>query len=182
MDKESIAVRPNRDISDQRFGKLVAVSPVEKTPSGTKWKCACDCGAEAVVCYSDLARGRQKSCGCSQHEIHRKPFGQAAANRVLSQYKRNASKRQLTFSISDEDFLKLTKQSCFYCGKKPSSIYSEHNMFGDYVYNGVDRIDNTEGYDKPNVVSCCSVCNMMKKSMLQDEFINQCKKVAKRHA
>ena len=182
LTKTTISVNAKRDISNQRFERLVAICPVEKTRSGTKWECACDCGKTAFVLYSALNTGRQKSCGCYQWEIRQKPFGQAAANKILRHYKTSARKRDLPFNITDEVFFRLTKQPCFYCGCEPSSEYSGKSLNGGYVYNGVDRADNARGYELDNVVSCCGLCNMMKKTMSQEDFINKCKEVAKKHA
>lgn len=81
-------------------------------------------------------------------------------------YKYRASKKDLTFDISPEDFLKISSQPCFYC--KQESING----------CGLDRIDNTVGYTATNIVSCCSECNYMKGSKLQDDFLQLCKNVA----
>lgn len=53
------------DISNKRFGKLVAIEPTEdRSGSSVIWKCQCDCG---TICYksaSMLVTGGVKSCGC----------------------------------------------------------------------------------------------------------------------
>ncbi len=156
-----------RDISNQKFNKLLAIRIAEKTRSGTKWECICDCGRTVFVSYSHLTLNAQKSCGCNQCKIHRKSFWQAAANKILGHYKNNARRKNMQFSISDDVFFKMTKMSCFYCGIEPSSVYSDKSLYGDYVYNGIDRIDNAKGYESNNIVSCCAICNMMKKTMSQ---------------
>lgn len=51
------------DLTDRRFGRLLAVSYA----GASHWHCKCDCGARAVVLASNLKRGRTKSCGtCRQ--------------------------------------------------------------------------------------------------------------------
>lgn len=64
-----------KDISGQRFGRLVAIEPVGKDKHGTyKWRCHCDCGRETVVLVSNLTKerkGNTRSCGCVQHR-HKK--------------------------------------------------------------------------------------------------------------
>jgi hypothetical protein len=42
---------------------------------------------------------------------------------------------------------------------------------GDFVYNGIDRIDSSIGYVEGNIVPCCKACNMAKNTMGQDEFM-----------
>ncbi len=62
-----------KDISNQRFGRLVAKEIDHKLADkngNTKyyWKCQCDCGNEIVVVTSSLINGDTKSCGCLQAE------------------------------------------------------------------------------------------------------------------
>ena len=40
-------------------------------------------------------------------------------------------------------------------------------------------IKELKAYIKENCVSCCSMCNIMKNKFSKDDFINQCKKIAK---
>lgn len=54
------------DITNQRFGKLVAVSKAASKSGKTYWLCKCDCGNEKEIQTSHLTDGRTKSCGCSK--------------------------------------------------------------------------------------------------------------------
>ena len=67
--------RPIKDISNKRFGKLIALQPTtQKKNNSIIWKCKCDCGK---ICYKssrDLISGSVSSCGCliqskGQYEI-----------------------------------------------------------------------------------------------------------------
>lgn len=55
-----------RDVTGQRFGRLVAVNRTEsKTSNGSYvWHCVCDCGKEKFVGLCYLQRGTTSSCGC----------------------------------------------------------------------------------------------------------------------
>ena len=68
------------------------------------------------------------------------------------------------FSLSFEDFDAITSRSCFYCGENEKRI-------------GIDRIDNSIGYTKENSVSCCKICNYMKRTMTKEDFLNHIKKI-----
>lgn len=61
-----------RDISNQRFGRLVALRRVgtEKYNGGSRavWECVCDCGNVINARGSALTTGNTKSCGCLQKE------------------------------------------------------------------------------------------------------------------
>ena len=58
-----------KDISGQRFGKLLAISPV-RSNGVTFWRCRCDCGNTAVVRLDSLQQGPTKSCGCLRNKTH----------------------------------------------------------------------------------------------------------------
>lgn len=53
-----------RDLSGQRFGRLVALESTSLAGIGVVWKCACDCGKLKIVRSNDLFRGHTRSCGC----------------------------------------------------------------------------------------------------------------------
>lgn len=57
--------RPIKDITNQRFNKLIALQPTnQKKNNSIIWKCICDCGN---ICYKssrDLITGFVSSCGC----------------------------------------------------------------------------------------------------------------------
>jgi len=46
-------------------------------------------------------------------------------------------------------------------------------------YNGIDRVDNSRGYESGNVVSCCGVCNMLKHVLSKEEFLARIEKIYK---
>lgn len=79
-------------------------------------------------------------------------------------YKFSAKNRKLEMNLTLENFKNIVSQPCHYCGdnEKP---------------RGIDRVDNLIGYTKENSVSCCTPCNMMKKILTKDEFLNQIKKI-----
>ncbi|MBQ4523550.1 MAG: hypothetical protein IJA10_11455 [Lachnospiraceae bacterium] len=62
-----------KNLTGQRFGRLVAVRRVEDhiQSNGKKevqWLCNCDCGGEIVVRRSHLQSGGTQSCGCLKRE------------------------------------------------------------------------------------------------------------------
>lgn len=57
------------DVTNQRFGKLIALYPTEKRSGhSVVWHCRCDCGKEKDISISSLRRGLTKSCGCLHKE------------------------------------------------------------------------------------------------------------------
>lgn len=70
--KATIKLHHNaRDITGQRFGRLIALRPVGRTRprQSVIWLCKCDCGLEAEAVTSDLTTGHITSCGCRRAEI-----------------------------------------------------------------------------------------------------------------
>jgi 5-methylcytosine-specific restriction endonuclease McrA len=99
----------------------------------------------------------------------------AGENRVVRQYKRLcANKRGLQWRLSEEQAGSLFRSDCFYCGAPPSNIMRERT--GDFVYNGIDRIDNELDYVPFNVVPCCGVCNSAKSKLGFTEFTSWIKR------
>lgn len=83
-------------------------------------------------------------------------------------YRSDAKKRNLSWELTLEDFERIVKQPCSYCG-----IDSSKRLIG------VDRKDNKKGYSVDNSVPCCEIHNMMKKEMSVKEFIEECGKVVR---
>lgn len=63
------------DITGQRFGRLVAVSPVHSAFGKLHWLCQCDCGKTSTPSGKRLRNGQAASCGCGQREALLIPSG-----------------------------------------------------------------------------------------------------------
>lgn len=165
------------DLTGRRFGHLTAVRWI---PVGSRWVCRCDCGNEVTHSPSELLRGRAKSCGCAKRGP-RGSHGDAAFNNVHSKYQRGARERGLPWDLGVEDFRRLTSLDCHYCGTAPSTVLKTNAVDGGYVYNGLDRVDNSRGYTLDNVVPCCGICNHAKGTMSYGEFLAWISRLASFH-
>lgn len=58
-----------RDLTGQRFGRLVVLKRIENRGRFVCWLCKCDCGEEAKVTSNSLLSGHTKSCGCLHKEM-----------------------------------------------------------------------------------------------------------------
>jgi hypothetical protein len=128
--------------------------------------CKCECGNIVTIRGRSLRNGDAKSCGkgCRKPKARVEPE-KAARNRVLSEYKRGAKDRGLWFLLSDEQFDRLIKADCFYCGCEPSNVNKGRRGSEDFVYQGIDRLDAEAGYYESNCVPCCKICNHAKTNM-----------------
>ena len=112
------------------------------------------------------------------------PIGESNFNNLLYTYKKSAEKRGIFFDLTNEQFRKITKQNCHYCGKKPSQIHSagkKKRFNGYWVHNGIDRIDDGMGYIFSNVVSACKRCNYSKQGMTKSEFLEMIREIYLKH-
>lgn len=90
-----------RDLTGQRFGRLVVVSQIATSRNDHKkparlWHCRCDCGNEIDVPTSHLTSGVKKSCGCLQRD---NAIRAATSEEVLDRRR----KRPTTWVLIDPD-------------------------------------------------------------------------------
>lgn len=151
--------------------------------SSPLWIFECICGKRKKIIKSNVTKGRTRSCGCRQKELTemvicrpKKPPGIACRHQLFLGYRQGARTRRMSFQISEKFFAKITKQKCHYCDVPPVQITGrpkyQPNLNGDYVHNGIDRLNPNIGYIPKNCVPCCKRCNYAKKNMSVDEFLD----------
>lgn len=178
---------PIRDLSNKVFGRWSVLSRGVNGPNNeyATWLCRCECGTEREVMGRNLRSNASTSCGCYQRECAQKlkilPKGEASLSQLFNTYRQNAKIDSREFKLTKEEFRTLTKGNCFYCGAKPSQVVKKYNRNGEYIYNGVDRLDSSKGYAVENCVSACGTHNLMKLAMSVDEFLEACRSVARLH-
>lgn len=163
------------DISGLKFGKLLVIEEASKrTNKGVLlWRCLCDCGNETTATGSSLKQGNTASCGCFKvlYGVKYTPQ-EATARRAMKNYSIN----NRLFKLSFEEFFKRSQFNCFYCGKEPSNLTKSENISewsklnGDFIYNGLDRVDSSKDYTIDNVVTCCKYCNKSKCALTICDF------------
>jgi hypothetical protein len=171
-----------KDITGQRFGKLVALSfshkKVRKTGKSVGrtyfWTFQCDCGNKKVIDRGCVVIKQTRSCGC----LAKLEEKQASFNAFYRDYMAGAKKRKHVFELSKEQFRLITSQECHYCGHPPDKERRGTNSLnGFYKGNGIDRMNNDEGYTLQNSVPCCTFCNFAKDTMSYSDFIAWIKQV-----
>jgi hypothetical protein len=147
----------------------------------------CECGRKKHVQYNNVRAGHSVCCGFSPCRIPSntgKRSIETSYNCLFYSYKKGAIDRGFLFDLDKDYFKKLLSNNCFYCDKKPSSLYQiKNSKTGEIragiplVYNGIDRFDNKKGYTLNNCVTCCEICNRMKMASTADNFKKQIKKI-----
>ena len=180
-----------KDETENIYGRLRVLERVENSPSGRiQWICQCECGNIHTVLGNSLRNGGTKSCGCLNDEVRagcaakatdawRLPDGVAAFRIALRVYKHNATDRNFLWDLSDNEAFDFMRQNCFYCDAVPATIAGNERTNGIFLYNGLDRVNNEEGYYPENVVSCCNECNLAKGKRSVENFIKWAHRVSK---
>jgi hypothetical protein len=161
------------NLTGNKYGRLtvIGLNKINHTIHNRKsyWECSCDCGKTTIVRGVNLTSGNTASCGCNRHKGHRTPDTNFIF--LYNCYPSRARRKNLEFSLSKEDFKKLTKSNCYYCDAEPSQVKTHvNNKAFPYIYNGIDRINNKKGYTLNNCKPCCKHCNTMKWIMNVEEF------------
>ena len=169
------------DVTGEEYGKLTAVAYLRSEKRKRIWQFRCECGNIIERRLADVRRGDRKtirSCGCDAawfkkgHDRHNTlPYGEASFRSLYARYRATARIRNIVFDLHIETFRKLTKQRCVYCGKEPKMTADQNGCYGEYLYNGLDRVDNSGPYTRNNVVPCCGTCNLAKREMSVDDFL-----------
>lgn len=101
--------------------------------------------------------GLQYLCRVCQRAACYKWHRKNPVESMFINYRTRARRKGLDFHLTLEDFEKLSRESCTYCGS--ISVV------------GYDRIDSNLGYSLDNVAPCCKVCNRAKSDMTHADFI-----------
>ena len=168
------------DLTDQVFGELTITSKYERRRGAkrtyTFWSCVCTCGRVDWI-RADVIPTRVNCKFCSRSNSHKLEYGRASQNRLFRRYTRDAAKRDLEFKIDFNTFIEITSANCHYCNSKPETIQKEDAGNGDYIYNGIDRVDSSKGYIVGNIVPCCKLCNKFKCDLSRREFLTHIDKI-----
>lgn len=100
---------------------------------------------------------------------------------IFRDYARRAKDRGYDFQLSQEEFTAIIKQICHYCGAEPRYVKNKgrRSKRGAFV-NGIDRVNNKEGYIHGNILPCCSSCNFLKGKLELKEFYAKIETIYKR--
>lgn len=166
------------DLIGKKFHKLTVESKIGSIYYHGKyvmmWKCRCECGGENEISTSRINREVVKSCGnCikKQEKFTTKELGAKKA------FRKSYSDGDLEL----EQFIELSQMNCSYCGDLPKNcteyIGNKKLNDGDFVYNGLDRIDSSKKHTLDNIIPCCKKCNEQKSDATTEDFLNRNKRI-----
>lgn len=190
-----------KNIANKKFGRLQAKNTYNTViKSGPKQKypvyyvpCVCDCGNECNINAYCLLNGETLSCGCYSREISRRnlsrylknnpvsckklPNYERLINRAFASYKKRSQLKNMPFELTKLKFIELVTTNCYYCDILNKGILKDSTTKFSEGFNGIDRKNNSLGYIESNCVSCCKICNYLKSSYNEDEFLLLIKRI-----
>jgi len=171
----------NPILPGEKFGKLTVI---EFSKEHKQYRCSCACGGETLARSWALRSGRHQSCSCGNRIPRPKqqlPNNLGPKKELYRKYEAQAKRRGIAFELTVKLFSNLIERDCHYCGVEPNTkrvMYKRKSVERTFVYNGVDRVDNKNGYTVENCVTCCSICNNSKATLTIDEWKTWLKRVA----
>lgn len=170
------------DLTGQRFGMLRVVGrgksedhrtrPGDRRLQRSLWEVLCDCGGTAIVATQRLRNGHTTTCGC-RNGMSDQSLVIESVRRI---YVRNAAERGVEWRLTAAEVEALIFLPCHYCKTHGSNEITVRKT--PWVYNGIDRVDNSKGYLAENAVPCCKTCNFMKGAASRDEFLAAVDRIA----
>jgi 5-methylcytosine-specific restriction endonuclease McrA len=86
--------------------------------------------------------------------------------------------------LTIDQFYRLSQLDCYYCGIAPlnkanraitTKSYAHFDrdilLLGDFVHNGLDRVDSNNGHNYDNLIPCCKRCNFAKQHLSLETFM-----------
>lgn len=177
------------DLVGQKFDMLTVVRLDGRRHNVRSWLCRCECGNETRASSGHLRSGHTGSCGCrrlgaknhgrgggSNGYRNQLAPGRSARNKLLNTYQNAARQRGYEWALTGDQFDELIDAHCCYCGAPPGRLLKVGSN-GELLYNGIDRVDNIEGYTQQNSVTACRICNLAKHTMRHDDFVDWVRRV-----
>ena len=142
-----------RDISGQRFGRLVAIEKYDIKHGGWRFRCQCDCGIECIASSHDLTLGRTLSCGCYRRDRFREvvvTHGEGWGKNRTKTYRIWVSMHQRCRNPNNTAYKWYGGRGIRVCKRWKSY----ENFIADMGHcppgYSIERIDNNKGYRPSN--------------------------------
>lgn len=134
--------------------QIDAVGSVTRISDRRKQGLCTTCGKRLVVKTESSDHGfARKYTKCDDCREYSKKTDSTLASRFSRT--RSTRSRLFTWTLTFSEYVEIVSRPCDYCGLENDTIQS----------GGLDRLDNSRGYEYGNVVSCCPICNMVRNNI-----------------
>ena len=146
-----INIMRQKDITGERFNRLVAIKFVKRVKNHYYWLFKCDCGKEKVMEKYDVTRTHSKSCGCINTEVSTKH-----GEYNIPLYKKYTGAKTRTRESNPKRHLYFDKEIIFMWNKylefkeDMEESFIEHCKIHGLRDTTLDRIDGNKSYCKDN--------------------------------
>ena len=160
---------PKWNVGDiTQAGTIVAIQDTKATNTkGRRFRIACaDCGTERWS-YHMLKRCKV----CYTNRQRQDPTQRSTYKYLRTSVKGGATKRQLEWNLTIDEFINIVKQDCYWCGEEAPIKAPPRSYCAPAPANTIDRVDNDKGYTTDNSVASCVFCNVAKNDNTQADFL-----------
>jgi len=188
-------VRKTKDLTGQRFGRLVVLGPGRLAKKGKTtqrlWLCQCDCGNTTHSIAWLMKNGVKLSCGCLKADSSRSRRREShptwtgyndISGAFWCRVKTGARIRKIEFDITIEEAWQLYLEQHQLCALSGQPIFfakSTDELKAGLNTASLDRIDSNKGYVKDNIQWVHVDVNYMKQWFDQNKFIEWCEHIAR---
>lgn len=145
-----------KNLTGQRFGKLVCIEPTEQRgkSGGTIWRCKCDCGKECLAVSTQLTKGYKKSCGCLSHPPLKDYVGRRFGMLTVVEYAGKKDGMHRWRCQCDCGKETVVGQTLLQAGKTKSCGCTGHQPVGDLTGQVFGKLTVLEPAEWKNGISC----------------------------
>jgi hypothetical protein len=131
------------NLTDIRFGSLLAKSEVFPKRTARAWNCVCDCGNTPIVPAYNLTAGRTKSCGCEAGNF---------THMMSSHYLFNTWSSMINRCVNPKDpnYSNYGARGITVCSRWKDISKFIADMAPRPKHHTLDRRDNDKGYSPEN--------------------------------
>ena len=141
-----------RDLTGQRFGRLVVLEDAGRSHGSPLWKCKCDCGEIKSVTSGHLVNGDTRSCGCLCRE-NRGKTSKTHGETKRRLYKIWVDIKTRCYNERSRNYYKYGKRGVAMCNEWKNSYeaFRDWSVANGYTDNlTIDRIDFNGNYTPNN--------------------------------
>lgn len=142
----------SKDLTNQKFGKLLVVEKACTKNGKVYWKCLCNCGKTTYATTSNLRCNKIKSCGCVKNEILVKRSTKHN-QRNTKLYEVWKSIKQRCLNPNNKAFVNYGKRGILICEDWKNDFINFYNWSIKNGYSeglSIDRINVDGNYEPSN--------------------------------